>query len=173
MSGHTPSRHLQRQNAILGVGEVAVSNNASVTISTYALGSCVAVVAYDKPAGVGGIIHIMLPDSRLSPERAAQQPAMFADTGLPLMLKSMKDLKAKRDNIRAFVAGGASVIAGSDMFKVGERNILRVQELARSLAIPVIKTDIGGVNNRSLQLEIATGIVTLKTVQGISTIDLS
>ena len=115
----------------------------------------------------------MLPDSNLSPDKAERQPAMFADTGLPLMLRNLGELKAERANIRAFVAGGASVITGSDMFKVGERNIEAVKKAVTTLAIPVIKTDIGGVNNRSLQLAMGNGTVTLKTVHGTSTISLA
>jgi len=98
---------------------------------------------------------------------------MFADTGLPLMLQSLKELKVERGNLRAFVAGGASIISGSDMFKVGERNIEAVKRAVTSLALPVIKTDIGGVNNRSLQLALETGTVLLKTVHRTSTISLA
>ena len=107
----------------------------------------------------------MLPDSNLSSDKAERQPAMFADTGMPLMLQRFSELKAKRENLRAFVAGGASVIKGSDMFKVGERNIEAVKKAITSLAIPVIKADIGGVNNRNPQLSLETGTVILKTVR--------
>ena len=170
----TPAPQLiSKPNAVVGVGELAISNNRNVAISTYALGSCIAVAAYDSQTRTGGIIHIMLPDSSLSPGKAERQPAMFADTGLPLMLQSLSELKVDRGNLRAFVAGGASIISGSDMFKVGERNIEAVKRAVTSLALPVIKADIGGVNNRSLQLDLETGTVSLKTVHGTSTISLA
>lgn len=164
---------LSKQNAVVGVGELAISNNRDASISTYALGSCIAVAAYDSQTRSGGIIHIMLPDSSLSPDKAQRQPAMFADTGLPLLLQRLNEFNVERRNLRAFVAGGASIISGSDMFKVGERNIEAVKKAVTSLALPVIKTDIGGVNNRSLQLALETGTVMLKTVHGTSTISLA
>ena len=57
------------QRIVVGVGDMAVSNNTNMTISTYALGSCVGIVAFDPFVNVGGILHIMLPDSTLSPEK--------------------------------------------------------------------------------------------------------
>lgn len=96
---------VSKQNYVVGVGELAISNNRNATISTYALGSCIAVAAYDSHKRTGGIIHIMLPDSSLCPGKAERQPAMFADTGLPLMLQSLKELKVERGNLRAFVPG--------------------------------------------------------------------
>ena len=77
------------QRVVIGVGDMAVSNNTQVTLSTYALGSCIGVVAYDPVVKVGGILHMMLPDSSISPEKAVQQPAMFADTGLPLFFRAL------------------------------------------------------------------------------------
>ena len=173
MSNTPTSSPISKQNIVVGVGEIAISNKRDVVISTYALGSRIAVSAYDAVTKAGGIIHIMLPDSSLSPDKAERQPAMFADTGMPLMLQSFSELKSKRENLRAFVAGGASVFKGSDMFKVGERNIEAVKKAVTSLAIPVIKADIGGVNNRSLQLSLETGTVILKTVHGTTTIHLA
>ena len=173
MSNVPTSPAVSQRDTVVGVGELAISNNRNVVISTYALGSCVALAAYDADTKAGGIIHIMLPDSSLSPDKAERQPAMFADTGIPLMLDRLSELNAERENLRAFVAGGASVIAGSDMFKVGERNIEAVKKAVTSLAIPVIKADIGGLNNRSLQLALETGTVNLKTVHGNTNISLA
>ena len=114
--------------SVVGVGDVAVSNNTTVTISTYALGSCVALVFYDSLVQAGGLIHIMLPDSNLSPNKAQQQPAMFADTGIPLMFRNLMGLRIKRERLKAFVVGRASIMGGADMFKIGERNIAAVKK---------------------------------------------
>src|SRR5688572_666718 len=110
------------QRVVIGVGDMAVSNNAQVTLSTYALGSCIGVVAYDPIAKVGGILHMMLPDSSIAPDKAELQPAMFADTGLPLFFRALKGMKAEPVRIRLFVTGGACVLSSHDSFKIGERN---------------------------------------------------
>ena len=173
MSGSPTLPTFFQQRVVVGVGDVAVSNNTNVVISTFALGSCVGIVVYDSEVKVGGLIHIMLPDSSLSPDKAQKQPAMFADTGIPLMFRNLVGLRAERRRLKAFVAGGASVISGSDMFKIGERNIAAVKKMINTLGIPVIKADIGGVNNRTVHLNINTGEVSLKKPVGTSTFSLA
>ena len=141
---------------------MAVSNNPQVVLSTYALGSCVGIVAYDPLTRIGGILHLMLPDSTISPEKAARQPAMFADTGLPHFFHSLAGLKGDRGRMRLFVAGGASVIAGSDPFRIGERNAKTTMDYLQKQGYRVTQTDLGGAINRTLHLELSTGKVTLK-----------
>ena len=102
------------QRVVVGVGDMGVSNNPSITLSTYGLGSCVAVVVYDAASKAGGLLHFMLPDSALSPAKAANQPAMFADTGLPLLLKALIGVRADLPRSRVFLAGGACNLRGSD-----------------------------------------------------------
>src|ERR1043166_6251386 len=102
------------QRVIVGVGEMGVSNNPSITLSTYALGSCVAVVVYEAIAKAGGLLHMMLPDSAISPAKAFTQPAMFADTGLPLLFRAVAGLKTDAARLRVFVAGGACILCTND-----------------------------------------------------------
>lgn len=47
---------------IVGIADLAVSNNPSVTLATYSLGSCLGVTIYDPVIRAGGLLHIMLPD---------------------------------------------------------------------------------------------------------------
>jgi chemotaxis protein CheD len=150
------------QRVVIGVGDLAVSNSTQVVLSTYALGSCIGVIAYDPVQKTGGILHYMLPDSTISPEKAERQPAMFADTGLPLLFRSLAGLKAERGRIRLLLAGGASVIAGQDPFKIGERNTAKVADFLRSNGLAVVYADTGGAINRTVHLEINTGLVTIK-----------
>lgn len=151
------------QRVVIGVGDLAVSNNSHVTLSTYALGSCVGVIAYDPVAMSGGILHIMLPDSLISPEKAAKQPAMFADTGLPYFFRSLVGMKVERSRMRVFLAGGASVLNGTDPFKIGERNATSVKKILGVYQIPVRGEDLGGSVNRTVHLELASATLTLKT----------
>jgi chemotaxis protein CheD len=163
MAGAPSISALFSQRVVIGVGDMAVSNNDTVTLSTYALGSCVGVVAYDPVSHASGILHLMLPDSTISPDKATKQPAMFADTGLPLLFKALTGVRAERARVRLFVAGGASVLNGADPFKIGERNSLAVQKFLKTNGYSVAGQDLGGSINRTVHLEISTGKVTLKT----------
>ena len=118
---HPPSASLFVQRVVVGVGDLAVSNS-QVVLSTYALGSCVAVIAYDPgPARRRAAAHHAagLADLR---GKAAAQPAMFADTGLAQFFRELTTFKASAVRLQIFLAGGASVISGTDPFRIGERN---------------------------------------------------
>jgi len=163
MAGSPTIASLFAQRVVIGVGDLAVSNNTQVVLSTYALGSCIGVVAYDPVVKAAGILHLMLPESSISPEKAARQPAMFADTGLPAFFKALAGLRAERSRLRLFVAGGASVIAGTDPFRIGERNQRVTMNYLSQQGYTVRRTDVGGNINRTVHLEVSTGAVALKT----------
>lgn len=161
------------QRIVVGVGDMAVSNNVQATLSTYALGSCIGVVAYDPVAKVGGILHMMLPDSSISPDKAQLQPAMFANTGLPLFFRSLAGMKAERSRLRLFVTGGACVLASHDAFKIGERNTKATMDFLAANAFPVRQTVTGGTTNRTVHLQIGDGAMTLKTPEGSNNCSLA
>jgi chemotaxis protein CheD len=162
MAGAPSASSLFTQRVVIGVGDMAVSNNETVTLSTYALGSCLGVIVYDPVCRAGGILHLMLPDSSISPEKAAKQPAMFADTGLPMLFRALAGVKANRATLRIFVTGGASVLNGADPFKIGERNNAAVKKYLTANGLTIAGQDVGGNVNRTVHLAIGTGEVTLK-----------
>lgn len=163
MAGSPTIAALFAQRVVIGVGDLAVSNNTQVILSTYALGSCIGVIAYDPAVKAAGILHLMLPESSISPEKAARQPAMFADTGLPAFFKALAGLRAERSRLRLFVAGGASVIAGTDPFRIGERNSRVTMDYLARQGYSVRRTETGGNINRTVHLDVNTGTVQLKT----------
>lgn len=162
MAGSPTIQALFAQRVVIGVGDLAVSNNNLVTLSTYALGSCVGMIAYDPVSKAGGILHIMLPDSTISPEKARGQPAMFADTGLPLFLRELTGVKAETHRLKCYLAGGACVLNGPDSFKIGERNAAAVKAWVAARGLRVVGADLGGTVNRTTHLELATGQLSVK-----------
>ena len=93
---------------VIGIGEYAVSSEPDALIVTHALGSCVAVCLWDPVAGIGGMIHVLLPDSTINPVRAAAQPAAFADTGIPLLFRAAYERGVKKSRCRVHLVGGAT-----------------------------------------------------------------
>ena len=173
MAGSPTIASLFAQRVVVGVGDLGVSNNTAITLSTYALGSCVAVVVYDSTAKAGGLLHLMLPESSISPEKATVQPAMFADTGLPALFRAVQGIRGERSRLRLFVAGGASVLSGTDNFKIGERNIRVTQTWLATQGFSVRASSVGGFVSRTVHLEIATGTVSLKTPTANETMSLA
>lgn len=161
------------QRVVVGVGDMSVSNNPNITLSTYALGSCVAMVAYDAVSKAGGLLHVMLPESKLSPEKAAAKPAMFVDTGLPLLLKALGGVRADLMRVKIFLAGGATIMCTNDLFKIGERNAAAMHRHLGQYGLQVRHSSLGGTINRTVHLNIGTGEITLKTPVGSETASLA
>jgi len=160
------------ERIVVGVGDMAVSNRSNVTLSTYALGSCIGIAAYDFEKSVGGLLHIMLPTSELSPEKALAQPSMFADTGLRELFKAIAGLKASKATLRIVLLGGAAVLSQSDMFKIGERNIESVTEILTQAHMKPVAQELGGFNNRTVHLNIGKGTVEMKSALGTKLFNL-
>lgn len=150
----------------VGVGDLAVSNQKGYEIVTHSLGSCIGVLVHDSAAGVGGLLHLMLPESNLNPERAKQQPAVFADTGLPLLFKSAYNLGAKKGRMRVVVVGGSQLLDQSGRFNIGQRNYAAVRKIFWRNNVLIDVEDVGGQVNRTVGLEVSTGRIWLKVNSG-------
>ena len=148
----------------VGMADYKVGRAPSTLIS-YGLGSCIGVSLYDPQAKVGGLLHIMLPDSTQS--RASENPAKFADTGVPLMLKDVLALGASKSRLVAKMAGGAQMFAfatATDIMRVGARNAEAVKEQLKSLGIKLIAEDTGENYGRTVQINLENGVYTVKTM---------
>jgi chemotaxis protein CheD len=145
----------------VGIGEWKVSNRAEDVLKTYALGSCVAVCAYDEANGVAGLMHVALPEAKVNPQKAEKLPGYFADTGLPLMLNDMLDNGAKRKNIRVKLAGGSSIMDQNRNFDIGKRNTIAVKRYLWKNGLGVIREDTGGNASRTVTFQVSDGAITV------------
>jgi chemotaxis protein CheD len=150
------------QIIVVGIADLAVSNNPAVTLATYALGSCLGVAIYDPIARVGGLLHLMLPDSNLDAAKATKQPGMFVDTGVPGLFRTAYKLGAEKHRLIISVAGGADIMDGSGLFNLGTRNYEALARLFAGHGLRIHAEQVGGLVNRSMRLILATGEVRLK-----------
>jgi chemotaxis protein CheD len=132
---------------------------------THALGSCVAVCLFDPIGKVAGLIHVLLPDSKINPVRAQEQPAAFADTGIPLLLEraEREGLNRRRTIVR--LAGGAETAnaGGPGSFNIGRRNILASKNLLWKLGLLIKGESVGGTMVRTVHLSVGTGKVQISS----------
>ena len=102
-----PSELMQPVNSIVvGISDGAVSSDAKAAIVTYALGSCIAISVFDPVAKVGGLAHIMLPDSEMDVKKAEANPYIFADTGIARLLRRAAQAGANSRRLVVRIAGG-------------------------------------------------------------------
>ena len=148
----------------VGMADYKVGRNPANLIS-YGLGSCVGIALYDPVTKVGGLAHIMLPDSKQA--RSAENPAKFADTALPLMLDDIIKLGAAKSRVIAKIAGGAQMFTfanATDIMRVGERNAEAVKMVLKKLDIKMLAEDTGGNYGRTVELKLDSGIYRVKTI---------
>lgn len=128
------------------------------------LGSCVGVVLYDRAARLGGVVHIVLPNSR----GATEHPGRFADTAIPALIADIDRAlgRPSKGRLTAKVAGGASMFQTGPALNIGKMNHDAVETLLAALGIPIIARDVGGDAGRHLTLDTGSGIVTVRVPGG-------
>lgn len=135
-----------------------LSNVPGDIIVTHALGSCLGVAIHDPDAGIGGILHYMLPVSTFNEKKAEENPLMFGSTGIPLLFEEAYKLGAKKSALRVVIAGGAQVFGNNtDLFVIGKRNEVIARKLFWKNNIMIAAENVGGNIPRTLFLEIGSG----------------
>jgi len=149
-------------NLIVGVSDMQVSNDTGSTIVTYSLGSCIGIVIYDPVVKVGGMLHFMLPESSLDPEKARKNPYMFCDTGIPSLFKAAYKLGAQKQRIKVIVVGGSQVLDQKGFFNIGKRNCLATKKMLFKNNVIINYEDVGGISNRTIRLAVNNGRTSLR-----------
>jgi chemotaxis protein CheD len=147
---------------VVGIADLAVSNNPIVTLATHALGSCIGVAAYDPVARVGGLLHYMLPSSLIDPDKAKATPPMFGDTGIASLFRSAYELGAQKQRMLLSVAGGANVLDDNGFFNIGQRNYEVFQQISQTHGLRVQAEHVGGTVSRTLYLSVNSGQVRIR-----------
>lgn len=131
------------------------------------LGSCLGIVLYDPASKIGGLAHSLLPAAPVG--RESETTGKFVDGAIISMVAEMTALGADRQRIWSRIAGGANMFAslpGPAEDRVGARNVRRARETLESLNIPLLGEDVGGDFGRTLEFDLATGQVRVRTVCG-------
>ncbi|MBU0517732.1 chemotaxis protein CheD [bacterium] len=147
----------------VGVGEFAASKTPGDVIKTMALGSCVGIVVLAPSIRAVGMLHVALPDSSINTKRVKEKPGMFADTGIPILLKEMQKLGLTGGKIIVKLAGGASIMDPNNTFNIGKRNILAVKKLLWKYRLGAVSEDLGDSISRTVSVEVDTGRVQISS----------
>ncbi|ANQ54324.1 chemotaxis protein CheD [Thermosipho affectus] len=148
----------QKSKKIIGIGEYAVGDKNTILV-TLGLGSCVGVCIRDKSKLVGGMVHVMLPDSG---GKEVAKPGKYADTGIKIVVEELKKIGGR--NFEAKIAGGAAMFNNSAM-NVGQRNVEAVKSMLRKLGIKIVSEDTGGNRARSIEYDVESGKLMIRKVK--------
>lgn len=147
----------------VGIADYKITKSPADLI-TLGLGSCVGIAIYDKGKKIGGLSHIMLPDSTAFLN--AVKPEKFADLAIPMMIKEMNGGHLSSRNLVAKIAGGASMFNFPDQkmsSEIGKRNIEAVKKVLEELKIPILAEDTGGNVGRTMVVTLDNFMVEIRS----------
>ena len=138
----------------VGIGGIGVSSRVGDVIATHALGSCVALTAFDPASHVWALAHVALPKSGPRPARA--EPGYYGNLAVDEVIAQMARLGSAADgrSLRVALIGGASVISDLDSFDIGRRNALALKKALWRRGLVPVAEDLGGEISRTVKITV-------------------
>ena len=156
----------QEQEIIrVGIADMNIACKDSI-IRTAGLGSCVGLVLYNSTYKIAGMVHIMLPDSSLARGNVFNK-AKYADTGILELISRLKEMGIKKHMLKAKIAGGAQMFqfsTGSELMRIGPRNVEAVKKILMKNHIQLVAEDVGGNSGRTIEFNPSTCTMHIRTV---------
>lgn len=149
----------------VGIAEWRVAETPAILVA-YGLGSCVGIVLYDPEGRIGGLAHTLLPAPR--PGLEDVRPAKFVESALRVMVEALVQKGADKSRLGAKIVGGANMFAPvyhPAQESIGTRNVQAARRTLEALGIPLLGEDTGGDHGRTLEFDLATGQVHVRTVR--------
>lgn len=149
----------------IGIAELRVARAPGILIS-YGLGSCLGITLYDPQLHLGGLAHTLLPAAR--PSLGEGKTPKFVDVAIERMLTELLHEGASRERLEAKLAGGANMFSGAGLQAdggIGQRNIQAARTVLAALGIPLVAEDVGGSCGRTIEFDLATGQLLIRSVR--------
>ena len=149
----------------IGMAEMLVAGNQ--TIITTTVGSCIALCMYDPVNRIGGMVHIVLPrKTDYSREEKTDTLIRYADKAVPALLSRLISKGAKKEFIRAKMAGGANMFPmfTHPILEIGKNNAEAVKKKLAELGVPLVAEDVGGNHGRIVEFDVGSGIMRVNTI---------
>ena len=148
----------------VGMADLKTGKNPDV-LTTLGLGSCIGIALWDPVTKIGGLAHVMLPDS--TKIRNNSNIAKFADTGIAELVRQIEAMGVPKKRLVAKIAGGARMfeVSGStSVGNIGEKNAIASKQKLQELGIPILAEDTGLNYGRTVELNCANGDYVIKAV---------
>jgi chemotaxis protein CheD len=145
----------------VGLGMMLTVKERSI-LSISGLGSCVGLALMDVVSRIGGLAHIVLPDSKEGKD-ALKWPGKYADIAVRKLVERMLSMGSQALFLRAKLVGGANVCTSGGFD--GSRNISRVRTELSAIPIEIIAEELGFRLSRSMKFDTGNGKITVRRFQ--------
>jgi chemotaxis protein CheD len=133
-----------------------------IAISTI-LGSCAAVVLWDRHKKAGGLNHYLLPEGT---DEGANR-LRYGNVANAELLRQVLALGCEVRNLQAKIFGGACAFGADPATSLGARNVQLAESFLQSAGIPVVEKDVSGKRGRRLVFQIADGKTSIKNFEQV------
>lgn len=151
----------------VGIADLKMAGPGEI-LAAVGLGSCVAVAIRDMVRFRGSLAHIMLPQQSYGRRRPEENMHKYADIAIPAAIQGLELIGCRRVDMEAKIAGGAHMfnLGRSDQTDIGTRNVEAVIRMLSEEGIPILGSDVGGREGRTVEFWIDTGVLLVRTVRG-------
>jgi chemotaxis protein CheD len=172
MDGDEPMSAIMHSNngtaskIIVDMADVKTTDKPVGKLCTNVLGACGAIAIYDAEHHVGGLLHYLLPEARINPQRALANPYMFADTGIPMLFRRAYKLGAVKECIAVKLIGGCNVMDPDNSFNIGYRNQAVAEDVLSRNGVAIAGKYLGCLEGMVVQLHMENGRVNVALPSG-------
>lgn len=150
----------------VGISEFRVAR-APMVLVTYGLGSCLGIALYEPQSKLGGLAHTLLPVPR--PGIDENRTGKFVAMAIRSMAEEMLRQGAAEERLAAKLVGGANMFEQLHQPPgegIGARNIRAAREVLDKMRIAVVAEEVGGHHGRTMEFDLETGQVVVRSVRG-------
>jgi len=133
-----------------------VASRAPDVLIARGIGSCLVVTAYSKQAGIGGMLHAMLPKNPGTDSARAK----YVDSGIDELFSRLGSMGVPMRGLEVKMAGAANMfptLALEKKVEIGDRNIQTAREKFKKLGVFLSGEDVGGTHGRTITLNLSNG----------------
>jgi chemotaxis protein CheD len=136
-----------KTHTVIGGEFAIVRDDENIAFKTL-LGSCVAIMFYDKEKKVKGMNHFLLPSTNNSNE-----DMKYGLYSVEAMLNEMYKMGCKKENMAAKISGGADIVNVTLSAKsIGHRNVEFAMDFCASEGFRIISNHTRGTDGRVILL---------------------
>lgn len=161
---------LQRSEKV-ELADIKVSNHKAMIYTIPQLGTAIAVVVYDMENKIGGIAHIVLPESSMSSTYTEERPGKYANTAVPKLIEDFTALGGQKRSSTIRMVGGAQIFnfggGGGNILNIGARNATAIRAAMSRLGFAIEKADTGGNKGKALRFVLASGQILVQPIGGV------
>jgi chemotaxis protein CheD len=162
---------MNEESKIIDVSMSDMKTAASPSIlRSSGIGSCIAITLYDSVNKIGCICHPMLA-LPITPEKSdingqrSNASLRFVENAIDAMISALAKLGSSKDRLEAKIIGGANMfkVFDKDPDSIGIHNSDSAKKKLEREGIKIVSEDTGGSVGRSVDFDLNTGFVEVKT----------